>query len=138
MKIALIAGGMDSIPSKKFGAIEMILWNYKRDLEHLGHEVIIFNTKNLQEVATEINNGTFDFVELNYSEYVSFFLQHLTVPFCTVCHSGTITNRKRWSIGYYSVFYDTMKCPGVIAFSEEIKKMYIDSGYKGFIRVISK
>jgi glycosyltransferase involved in cell wall biosynthesis len=136
MKIALIAGGMDDIPSKKFGAIEMILWNYKRDLESMGHEVLIFNTKNLHEVARKINSGNFDFVELNYSEYVHFFLRHLRVPFCTVCHSGYITNRKKWSIGYNSVFYDTMKCAGVIALSDDIKNLYLKNGYKGFIRVV--
>ncbi len=136
MKIALIAGGLDDIPSKKFGAIEMILWNYKRDLEALGHEVVIFNTKNLREVAERVNTGGFDFVELNYSEYVSFFSKHLTVPFCTVCHSGYVTNKKKWSIGYHSVFYDTMKCPGIICLSPEIQQLYVDNGYKGFVRVV--
>ncbi len=136
MKIALIAGGLDDIPSKKFGAIEMILWNYKRDLEALGHEVVIFNTQNLQEVADAVNSGVFDFVELNYSEYVGFFLHHLTVPFCTVCHSGYITNKKQWSIGYYSVFYDTMLCPGIIALSPDIAKLYRDNGYQGFLHVV--
>ena len=136
MKIALIAGGLDDIPSKKFGAIEMILWNYKRDLEALGHEVVIFNTKKLHEIATQINNDNFDFVELNYSEYVSYFSKHLRVPFCTVCHSGYITNKAKWSIGYHSVFYDTMKSPGIICLSPEIQQLYLDAGYKGFVRVV--
>lgn len=136
MKIALIGGGVDSIPSKKFGALEMILWNYKLGLEKIGHEAVIFNDKNLRAVAAQINAGGFDFAFLNYSEYVSFFSKNLTVPFCTNCQSGYITNRKKWSIGYYSVFYDTMKCPGIIASSPEIKKLYIDNGYKGFIRVL--
>lgn len=136
MKIALIGGGFDSIPSKKFGAIEMIIWNYKRDLEAAGHEVVIFNSQDLMRVAADINAGGFDFVELNYSEYVSFFSRHLTVPFCTVCHSGYITNRKKWSIGYYSVFYDMMKSSGIITLSEDIRQLYLDNGYKGFVRVV--
>ena len=73
MKIAIIAGGIDNIPSKKFGAIEMIIWNHKLELEKLGHEVVIFNDQNIKAVASEVNNGQFDFVHLNYSEYVSFF-----------------------------------------------------------------
>ncbi len=136
MKIALIAGGLDTIPSKKFGAIEMILWNYKLDLEKMGHEVVIFNDLDLRAVADAVNTGKFDFVELNYSEYTAFFLRNLKVPFCTVCHSGYITNKKKWSIGYYSVFYDTMRCPGIIALSEAIKQLYVDAGYKGFVRVV--
>lgn len=136
MKIALIGPGLTTIPPKKFGAIEMILWNYKQELGKIGHEVVIFNDQNLGRVAQEINFGNFDFVQLNYSEYVSYFLKKLKVPFCTTCHSGYITNRKKWSIGYHSVFYDSMKCPGIIALSEDIKKMYLASGYKGFIRVI--
>lgn len=136
MKIALIGGGLISIPPKKAGALEMIMWNYKLELEKLGHKVVIFNDQNLDTVASQINNGGFDFVELTYSEYVSFFLKKLKVPFCTNCQSGYITNRKKWSIGYYSVFYDTMKCPGIIASSEDIKKLYIDNGFTGFVRIL--
>jgi glycosyltransferase involved in cell wall biosynthesis len=136
MKIAIIAGGLLNIPPTKFGAIEMIIWNYKLELEKLGHEVTIFNDVNLKKVASQINNGGFDFVHLNYSEYVSFFNKHLKVPFCTTCHSGYITNKKKWSIGYYAVFYDTMKCPGIISLSPYIKDLYLESGYKGFVRVI--
>jgi glycosyltransferase involved in cell wall biosynthesis len=136
MKIALIAGGLLCIPPTKFGAIEMILWNYKLELEKLGHNVVIFNDQNLHRVADEINNGGFDFVHLNYSEYTSYFLQHLKVPFCTTCHSGYITNQDKWSIGYHAVFYDTMKCPGIIALSPVIQQRYSNDGYTGFSRVI--
>lgn len=136
MKIALIGGGIISIPPKKIGALEMIMWNYKLELEKLGHEVVIFNNQDLNTVASQINNGGFDFVELTYSEYVSFFSINLTVPFCTACQSGYITNRKKWSIGYYSVFYDTIKCPYIIALSEDIRKLYASNGRTGFMRVL--
>ncbi|MEO5646619.1 MAG: hypothetical protein ABIO57_00095 [Candidatus Paceibacterota bacterium] len=136
MKIALIGAGIDDIPSKKFGALEMVLWNYKLGLEKEGHEVVIFNDQNLKPVVAQINAGRFDFVFLNYSEYVSFFSRHLVVPFCTNCQSGYITNTKKWSIGYYSVFYDTMKSSGIVASSPEIAQLYADNGYRGFIHVL--
>lgn len=136
MKIALIGGGLISIPPKKTGALEMIMWNYKIELEKLGHEIVIFNDQNLDTVASQINNGGFDFVELTYSEYVSFFSKKLKVPFCTACQSGYITNKKKWSIGYHSVFYDTIRCPCIIALSEDIRKLYTDNGRTGFIRVL--
>ncbi len=125
-----------SIPPKKHGAIEVILWNYKLELEKLGHTVVIFNDQNLPSVASQVNRGGFDFVHLHYSEYISFFLRHLQVPFCTTCHSGYITNVKKWSLGYYSVFYDMMKCAGIISLSPMIQQMYFDHGYTGFARVI--
>ncbi len=136
MKIALIGAGLDSIPSKKFGALEMVLWNYKLGLEKIGHEAVIFNDQNLKVVAAQINAGAFDLALLNYSEYVSFFSKNLKIPLLTNCQSGYITNRKRWSIGYHSVFYDTMKSSGIIASSPEIRKLYIDNGFKGFVRVL--
>ncbi|MEJ0001581.1 MAG: glycosyltransferase family 4 protein [bacterium] len=136
MKIALIAGGIMEIPPKKSGAIESILWNHKLSLEALGHTVVIFNDRNLRAVARQIHGGGFDFVHLHYSEYVSFFLRTLRMPFVTTCHSGYITNKKKWSIGYYSVFYDTMRCAGIITLSPYIQKLYADSGYGGFSRVL--
>ena len=67
MNLALIAGGIMSIPPKKHGAIEIILWNFKLELEQLGHTVVIFNDQNLPLVARQINQGNFGFVHLHYS-----------------------------------------------------------------------
>ena len=41
MKIALINLGLIEIPPKSWGAIEKIIWNYKIQLEKLGHQVDI-------------------------------------------------------------------------------------------------
>jgi len=49
MKIALINLGLIEIPPKSWGAIEKIIWNYKIQLEKLGHQVDIVYPNELVE-----------------------------------------------------------------------------------------
>jgi len=49
MKIALINLGLIEIPPKSWGAIEKIIWNYKIQLENLGHQVEIVYPNEIME-----------------------------------------------------------------------------------------
>ena len=49
MKIALINLGLIEIPPKSWGAIEKIIWNYKIQLEKLGHQVEIVYPSEIME-----------------------------------------------------------------------------------------
>ena len=44
MKIALIGPGIMKIPPDKWGAVEMMIWDYAIILKDLGHRVQIINT----------------------------------------------------------------------------------------------
>lgn len=79
MKIALIGPGELPIPPDGWGGTEHLMWNYYLQLQKLGHEVIIFNTKNLDEVVSKVNSGNFDAAHLHYDVF-SRIMPHLNCP----------------------------------------------------------
>ncbi|MEW6455191.1 MAG: glycosyltransferase family 4 protein [Acidobacteriota bacterium] len=136
MKIALIGPGLMPIPAKNWGAVEILIWNYKVYLEELGHKVNIYNTKDLDFVARTINTNEYDFVHLHYDEYIRFFNQSLNKPYCCTSHYSYILKPRMWGTYYKSIFKNTLQAPGIIALSDKIAQKYRDSGYKGFLRVL--
>lgn len=136
MKIALIGPGYREIPPQGWGAVENIIWKYYNLLRERGHEVTIYNTKNIRSVAKDINAKDYDFVHLHYDEYARFFAKKLKQPFCATSHYGYINKSERWTRGYYSVFADFFKVPGVIPLSGEMAALYRKRGYEGFLRVL--
>lgn len=136
MKIAIIGPGLLPIPPIGWGAIESLIWKYKNKLTELGHEVIIFNSKDLEMISNTINKSNFDFVHLQFDDHVHFFERKLKVPFCITMHNGYILKTKRWKPSYYSIFKDSLCTPGIIALSEEIFKNYANNKYDGFIKIL--
>lgn len=137
MKIALIGPGLMQIPPVGWGAVEMLIWKYHNLLIENGHEVTIFNSRNLKQVANEINNSNFDFIHVHYDEFAGFFAKHLNKPFCTTSHYGLILQQQLWSKGYYSVFINTLKSPGIITLSKEIEELYKEYNYAGEIYTLA-
>ena len=133
-KIAIIGPGIMPIPPDGWGAVEILVWRHKCSLEKLGHEVTIYNTKNLQAVAEHINSSDYDFVHNQYDEFAGFLSQTLKVPFCTTTHFGYIMREHLWGAGYgQQVFPQTLRSPSILALSEDIKNMYLSKGYQGKI-----
>lgn len=69
MKIALVGPGIVEIPPQGWGAVESLIWEIACELGERGHEGVIFNTQNLDEVVSEICSGKFDFVHLFYDVF---------------------------------------------------------------------
>ena len=133
-KIAIIGPGIMPIPPDGWGAVEILVWRHKCSLEKLGHEVTIYNTKNLHAVAEHINSSDYDFVHNQYDEFAGFLSQALKVPFCTTTHFGYIMREHLWGAGYgQQVFPQTLRSPSILALSEDIKNMYLSKGYQGKI-----
>jgi len=136
MKIALIGPGLMPIPPIGWGAIEILIWKYYQALTKIGHEVTIFNTTNLKEVVERVNTNEFDFVHVQYDEFINFFLQHCTVPFSITSHYGYILKQEKWSKGYFSIFTDFLCAPHIIALSPTIGQLYLSAGYKGNLSIL--
>lgn len=133
MKIAIIGPGLMAIPPDGWGAVEILIWRYKCSLEKLGHEVVIYNTRDLAWVAEHINNNDYDFVHLQYDEYAGFFVQNLRKPFCCTTHFGYILKEQNWHGYYPQIFHNTLHCPSILALSEGIQNKYLQHGYAGKI-----
>ena len=73
MKITLVGPGLMPIPPTGWGAIEILVWDYKQTLEELGHEVQIVNTTDLNAALHQINSFDPDFVHIQYDDYVHLY-----------------------------------------------------------------
>ena len=79
MRFCLIGPGKLPIPPVGWGAIEILIWDYKCELERLGHEVVIVNTKDREAVVREANDCRPDFVHLHW-EYNVDLLERVDCP----------------------------------------------------------
>lgn len=90
MKIGLIGPGIMQIPPSGWGAVEILIWDYYKQLTSKGHEVIIINkirsngqeqmnpnSSYCRELIDEINNHKFDFVHIHY-DCLFHIMPHLT------------------------------------------------------------
>ena len=69
MRIVIIGPGFMPIPPTGWGAIEILIWDYKQTLEKLGHEVFIVNERSPQNIVNETNSLGADFVHIQYDDY---------------------------------------------------------------------
>ena len=78
MRICLIGPGIMPIPPTGWGGVEVLMWNYKLELEKQGHEVLICNDyfgNNLENKSIldnsikKINDWKPDFTHLHYDCY---------------------------------------------------------------------
>ena len=71
MKICIVGPGIMPIPPTGWGAVEIIIWDYKQILEKLGHEVIIVNTRDPREIINTCNSHSPDVIHVQYDEHFS-------------------------------------------------------------------
>lgn len=124
MKIALIGPGIMPIPPKGWGGVEHLIWNYYNQLTKLGDEVVIINTKDMNEVVNTVNSQNFDAVHLHYDNY-AYVLPHLN------CDRKMITSHYPYLENpepQYLFLYDLLRdCGGhVVSLSDRIKKSLIE------------
>jgi len=79
MKIALIGPGIMSIPPPGWGAVEILIWDYYKEIKEQGHEVDIINpirktpndqsnpyTHYCKQLISYVNAKNYDFVHIHY------------------------------------------------------------------------
>jgi len=134
MKIALVAGGYIPTPPLS-NSILTLMQEYKYFLDKLGHQVDIFNNKNVKEVIDTINNNNYDFVHLNAYEFASQFNQNLKQKYCFSCHNGYFFKQDKWEDDFKQGFQHYLNAPGIIALSHPTKDIFLKAGYSGYISV---
>lgn len=78
MKIAQINPGHMTIPPDKWGAVEKIIWYYKLESEHKGHDVHI-------RYINEINRGDYDIVHVHMWNH-ALEMRDRGIPYIFTCH----------------------------------------------------
>jgi glycosyltransferase involved in cell wall biosynthesis len=69
MKLALIGPGIMSIPPNGWGAVESLIWDYSLELDELGHEGVIINTPNWDDIIQYLNEDDYEFAHLHYDVF---------------------------------------------------------------------
>jgi len=87
MKIALVGPGIMKIPPDRWGAVEMMIWDYAIILKDLGHRVQIINTPDKDVIKFEVEYGKFDVVHLHYDVFAD-ILEDLA-PHCKLLIAST-------------------------------------------------
>ena len=80
LKIALIGPGIMEIPPQKWGAVEMMIWDYTQIIKALGHRVEIINTPDRELIKFEVKHGRYDIVHLHYDVFSDIITD--LVPLC--------------------------------------------------------
>lgn len=70
MKIALIGPGIMPIPPDGWGAVESLIWEIANELTEKGHEGVIINTPDMDEIIQNISEDQYDFIHLFYDVFV--------------------------------------------------------------------
>ena len=131
MKICIIGPGLMPIPPTGWGAIEIIIWDYKQILEELGHEVFIVNTRNLNDMIHLCNSYNPDFVHMQYDEYWQ-------VCDLLNCNNVAITTYYAYADqedkhdNYYSNIMNgisSLKKTRIFAVSPKISEKYLEKGF---------
>ena len=67
----LVGPGIIEIPPKGWGAVESLIWDYATELNELGHDGVIINTPDPNQIIRELKSDTFDFVHVHYDVFYS-------------------------------------------------------------------
>jgi len=115
MKIALVGPGIIPIPPPGWGGVEVLVWDYFKELELQGHAVTIVNiigtghgdpsSNYIRNLIETINSVSYDFVHIHYD------VLHHIIPYLTA-HRIAITSHypnlgdfeKHASDNYESIF----------------------------------
>ena len=129
MKISIIGPGIMPIPPKGWGAVESLIWDYKINLEKIGHEVQIVNTPNVHEIIYQVNDFNPDFVHLQYDNFFD-VLNYIKCPNkAATTHYGYLEAHYPNYGGYSHIMNGFINSNfNIICLSDGIKKVYENMG----------
>ena len=129
MKICIVGPGILSIPPKGWGAVEILIDDYRKNLEKLGHEVCIVNTKIREQIVDITNSLNPDFVHVQYDEFIN-IVPHINCKNIAITsHYGYLEQSNRWDPGYQSIFWQFVNSnANIFCLSPGIKDVYSNGG----------
>jgi glycosyltransferase involved in cell wall biosynthesis len=130
MKICIVGPGIMQIPPVGWGAVEILIWDYKQILEGLGNDVHIINTPNRREIIEKCNSINPDFVHIQYDEFFDIIDYIECDNIAITSHYGYLEQPHKY--GGYSRIFDgflKMKKGRIFALSQSIADVYIKNGF---------
>jgi glycosyltransferase involved in cell wall biosynthesis len=132
MKMAFIADGYIPTPPVSSSILNLMA-EYKYHSEQNGHQVNIFNRRDVRSIIDEINRDNYDFVHLHAGSFVEQFNRYLQQDFCFTSHAGHLLKSQQWDEAFKQEFRSYLTAPGIIALSAASKQLFLDAGYGGYI-----
>lgn len=135
MKIAIVGPGISEIPPKGWGAVEILIWDYKTVLENMGHEVLIVNTPNRDQIIKECNDYNPDFVHIQYDDFwntvASINCEHkaITTHYGYLEQIDTHPRAPSYKQRIFDGFRNIADHCYIFCLSEGIKQTYIKHGF---------
>jgi hypothetical protein len=123
MRIVII-GPNTPIPPKGWGAVESLIWDYKLTLDKLGHDVLIINEGNPNEIIRKVNEYRPDFVHINYDDWVGLY-PYIQYP-CAITTHFAYLERPEMMGPYKQRVFDVFTAykPNVFGLSTGINDVY--------------
>jgi glycosyltransferase involved in cell wall biosynthesis len=129
MKICIVGPGVMPIPPKGWGAVEILIDDYRKTLETLGHEVHIVNTRDLNLLVWMVNNLNADFVHIQYDEFVNIIPYIQCKNIAITSHYGYLEQPNRWDPGYVNIFWGFVNSTAkIFCLSPGIADVYLRAG----------
>lgn len=106
MKICIVGPGTMPIPPKGWGAVEILIDDYRKNLIDLGHQVEIVNTRDPNLIVGLVNALNPDFVHIQYDEFIV-VAPHLKCKNVAITsHYGYLEQPAKWDPGYKNIFWN--------------------------------
>jgi glycosyltransferase involved in cell wall biosynthesis len=130
MTICIIGPGIMQIPPSGWGAVEILIWDYKQVLEKMGHSVFIINTPNRDEIISQCNLINPDFVHIQYDDFFDIVDYIKCNNIAITSHYGYLEQPDKFG-GYSKIFNGFLKLKRVkiFALSDGIAEMYRKNGF---------
>ena len=137
MKFVLVAPGTTCIPPKGWGAIESIVWDYYQELITQGHQVVIVNRTNQNDIIKECNRHYGSIIHIMYDDHISIVPKLTAKRILYTSHMAYLTHPDFETIAqryYHGIFKKVIEYQSRItlhALSKEIEDVYKKHGYTG-------
>lgn len=132
MKVLLIAPGIMPIPPTGWGALEILIWDLKENLERLYNdvEVLIINTPNMNEIIYHSNRINPDIVHIHYDVFYKVVPYIQCKNIILTSQYGYLEQKSIWFQGYHDIFKGFLTSSAYIhCVSDGIKKVYEEHGF---------
>ena len=131
MKICIVGPGIMQIPPIGWGAVEILIWDYKETLEKLGHEVVIVNTPNKQDILNQCNSHNPDFIHVQYDDYFDVCDLFNCKNVAITSHFGYLDQEDKYDWYYGRIFngFLSLNTTRIFALSPSIADKYKKYGF---------